>query len=307
MAPREESDKVQIRRVRVSDEANRVLEQIAKKYGCTYKGRLSISGLLSQIADGRLQVSRPDLAIVQQTRPDLPILEKNEKPPLLKLEIEVLSNLNGTIAEITKKIRDVDGNIYRARAVENSKNSHIQMAISIPQKCSLTELIRSFYEITIKDILKFNEEDKLEKLLEIVDPHQKRRYEDYKSKKDKNANIQDFFDSRTIDYKSEKLIQNIIVTVGFKVIMNNDPGSLCTLAQLIAEKHISISSINLNYDPYENQYLVNFCLGFSPVVDKMSEKIESIYKLMKSLEGLDFVERVEQLDAGPLDYEKELY
>lgn len=275
-------DTIRVRRVRISDRANQVLEQIAKQYGCTYNKKLSISGLLSQIAEGRLKVIRPELSIHKPIAPSVPLIE---------LDIEVHSNLNGTLAKIAKIIALYQANIYKAKAVENNKNSKIKILLSLPENCSLAKLIKSLYEITVGDILDFNEEENLEKLLEVIDFEYSRIYK--RGGKKGTSEIRKLFENNT-EYKTEKLITNITCTIGFQFIIDNKPGTLDKLTHKIAEKRISINSISIDFNANEDTNLVNMYLGCSPSTAEVSQKFDSIKKYIKSLKTLDFVKSVKQ-------------
>lgn len=280
-------DDIRVRRVKISERDEQALKQIAERYGCIYNKKLSISSLLSQIADGRLKISKPELSFIKNKASNIPLVE---------LEIEVLSNLNGILAEISAKISKFEGNIYKSKAVEHSKNSHIKMAISIPQSHNLAEIVKSLYSITIENVLEFNKEDKLEKLLEIIDINQYQRYKEHKKNNSINLKIKDFFHSSLIDYKSKKLVTNIVLIIGFQIVIDNQPGTLSKLAYKIAKKQISISSINIDFIPDQNQNLVNLFLGFGPVIDQVFQEIGNIQTFMRNLKNLDFVESVRQLN-----------
>jgi uncharacterized protein with ACT and thioredoxin-like domain len=282
-----EEDTIRVRRVKISERANRVLEEIAKQYGCTYNKKLSISGLLSQIAEGRLKVIRSELTVAPSV-------------PLIELDIEVHSNLNGTLAEIAKKIADSKANIYRVKAVETSKNSKIKILLFVPESCSLAKLVKSLYGITVGDVLDFNEEENLDNLLEVIDFDYSRIYKRAK-KKGTNVKIRELFEE-TIEYKTEKLITNITCTIGFQFIIDNEPGTLDALTHKIAEKRISINSISIDFNANENTNLVNMCLGFCPSTDEVSQKFDSIKKYIKSLKTLDFVKSVRQRSVDYLNY-----
>lgn len=279
-----EANKVRVRRVKISDQTERTLLQLAEKYNCIYNGRLSISKLLSQIAEGHLKISKTEPTVVKY---------KSFSVPLIELEIEILSNLNGTLAEIAKRIADAQGNIYRARAIENIKNTNIKIELSIPKNSSLIQLIKSLYEIKIRDVIKFNDGRNLEILMEVIDPEQKRRYKRFK-KSNSNVKIEDFFNSSVIDYQDERLVKNVICTSSFQIVIDNQPGTLNKLTHKIAEKHISICSIDIDVSPSEDKNLVSLSLGFIPTLDDISQKIESIHKFMRNLKTLDYVESVKQ-------------
>lgn len=318
-----EDNTVRVRKVRLSAQDDQELEKIAKRYSCTYNRSPSLSKLLSRIASGHLSVSRSELPLAKRTVSTVPLIE---------LEIEVLSNLNGTLAEIAKRIGDCNGNIYRASAVEKSRNSNIKIALFIPKLLSkdsnLKKLVKSLYEITVEHVWKFNEKEKLETLLGVIDPveklkyeHQK-NYEQHKEEKEKHnfkknqhkdrehgpLKIEDYFDIRchkidNSNYRNRKLVTKLICTIGYQIVIDNQPGTLAKLTREIAEKHISISSIDIDFSIHEDKNLVALCLGFCPVVDEVSPRIETIQKFMADLDNLNFVESVKQLSVYHLNGE----
>jgi predicted regulator of amino acid metabolism with ACT domain len=269
-----------VHRVKISEQDWATLEHLTKKYGCTYDGKLSISGLLSQIAEGRLKLTAP-------------AAKENLNVQLIQLDIEVLSNLNGTLAAITKIIAKHNCNIYRAMAVENSVNSHVRMEIYVPPELPLSELFNSLNKIIINDIFDFNEDAKLENLLKVIDEDQYRRYLKSKTK----AVIRDWFEE-IIDYKSIKIVKAITVGIGFQLVTKNQKGTLHELTDKIAQKRASISDIKITYDQKENKSFIYLLLSFSEIGDDLFKRIASIQKFMSDLKEPASILEVNQLDLG---------
>jgi ACT domain-containing protein len=158
----------------------------------------------------------------------------------------------------------------------------------------LIKLIKSLYEIKVRDILQFNEGKNLERLMEIIDPVEKRKYE-LKKEINSDVRIEDFFNPSKINhYQDECLVKNVFCTISFQVVINNQPGTLNKLTHEIAKKHISICSIDIDVSSNEDKNVVRLSLGFVPDLDDISQKIESIQKFMRSLIALDYVHSAKQ-------------
>lgn len=280
-----------VKRVTLNKSDELALKKIAEKHGCIYNKKLSISRLLYEIASGRLEITSKQSSAIKSKYP-------NE--PLIELDIEVLSNLNGILAEITRKISDFNGNIYRAEAVENSINSHIKIDLSVPKSESLKILAKSLCDITIEKVIHFNTKDKLENLLKALDESQYSRYKATKGSK-KNTKIEDYINSQNADYLNEKIVKSVVIIVGLQILLDNKPGIFTLVAQKIAKEKVSISSINMDYLPDKNQNLVNLCLGFGPIIDQVFEEIGNMESFIRRLKTIDGVRSVKQLGVDNVD------
>ncbi|WP_334918546.1 hypothetical protein [Nostoc sp.] len=278
----------------MSEHVEQKLKQLAEENKCEYHGKPSISKLLSKIANGYLEIKKKS-----------PLESELQCVPLVQLEITVLSNLNGTIAEIANKLANFGVNIFQAKSKEDS--NVIQLIVHIPEEIknkktqkrhNLIELFNSLQEINIKSIVNYNEYNKLEKLLFLLSTKARENYIFYqerikaetKAGKQKNKKTNEYFSEGEFlkeylleFYGSQSIVTNVNCMIGYEVIINNQTGTLAELTSKIAEKFFSIIYLEIDISPDKRTNIINLILGFYPLAthEKVFEKLSSIKILME--------------------------
>jgi hypothetical protein len=271
----------QVKRIRMSQQVDEQLKQLAQQNNCEYHGKPSINKLLSQIASGYLEIKKKSLS---ESKP--------EGVPLVQLEITVLSNLNGTIAQIANKLANFGVNIFQAKSKENA--DIIRLIVHIPEEIknkntqkrhSLIELFKSLEEITIERILDYNEYKKLEKLLSALDSGARENYIFYKERiKNENSTEEKLLKEYLLDfYGNQSIVKNINCMIGYRVVINNQAGTLAELTSKISEKFFSIICLDIDVSPDKNTNIIDLILGFYPLGshEKVFEKLSNIKTLME--------------------------
>jgi predicted regulator of amino acid metabolism with ACT domain len=275
------------RRVKLSPEINQQIESIAKRYNCMYGDKPNLSELLQQIGDGRLNVVRQSLSAISPH-------------PLIELEIEVLSDMNGILAEISGRIAKCRGNIYQAKADQHRFHRSIKVAVFIPDTTNLPRLIKDLREITFEDLQKFNTHKQQLQVLKTIAPEEARPYE-ILSKREGEHKMEEFFRNVSPDHKSRRMIVNISFVIGFQVTLDNQPGVLSALSHQISEKYISIRSISIITNPDQQSNLAEIYLGFNSETVASFDSIENIRKFIKGLKTLPFIRNVTQFSIAYSD------
>ncbi|YAG16479.1 hypothetical protein NSTC745_05855 [Nostoc sp. DSM 114161] len=302
----------QVKRIRMSEDVEQKLKQLAEENKCEYHGKPSISKLLSKIANGYLEIKKKS-----------PVESELQCVPLVQLEITVLSNLNGTIAEIANKLANFGVNIFQAKSKEHS--NAIQLIVHIPEEIknqkthkrhSLIELFNSLQEINVERIINYNEYNKLEKLLSALSTKARENYIFYKERikaetktvkqKNKKSN-EDSSEEELLKeyllefYSSQSIVTNINCMIGYQVVINNQAGTLAELTSKIAEKFFSIIWLEIDVSPDKRTNIINLILGFYPLGnhEKVFEKLSSIKILMEKeiFQDLNNVIEARQLSA----------
>jgi hypothetical protein len=160
---RKDNSKRVLRFPRLSDEELALLKQTAQKLKVTYDGQPTIPGLIKEIARGRLVVTNA-----------LELSENHDAVShnsLVDLDIEVISDANGVMVLIAKKICDVQGNIFYAHADGKRPKKNISIGLAIDEELHLVNLIKMIKSIKFSDISKFNNSEQLVRLAIDLNQH----------------------------------------------------------------------------------------------------------------------------------------
>jgi predicted regulator of amino acid metabolism with ACT domain len=305
------------KKISVNDIQYDALLKIAGQYGCTRcKGgedSPDIGELVRQIADGRrLQVI-------------------SAAPPLedgLILDIVVLSNLNGTLSEIAKKISQSGCDIRNASAGIGPEGERtLRIEIQSPDLNRLPELAKSLYQITVGDLMTYNDqsEDKLRALLKTIctlgfsDAKFKGANSTFVILQTEN-NTQTFFQGmkQNLDlYKNIKVVRTVVVSIALRFGATNQKGTLWQVTQKIAAAQISITDLRIRFHS-NNKNMLDLLLNIPvpsneiPVPSKAEEingeeidpdegranRLAKIGELITSLNDFEFVDSVVQINPA---------
>lgn len=275
-------------RVQITEAENDTLRTIGENYGCIYRGKFSISRLLSKIASGELNITRKNYHY--SIKQDIPLIE---------LTIEVLSDLNGTIYKISETIGISQGNIFGIKAKDHENK--INISLSLPKNCDLHKLFDDLSKISINDVVEYNTLEKIEELISKMSPETKNYYDRLEKGSSDALKVKDKF---LYDFGEQKLVSHIYCSFGFEIRVKNKPGNLGKLTRVISDNKISIASIEQEIDPNSSKYnLAKIFLGFVPSNKNYSvqDEIKSIEKFIDNLNKLDYISGVKRIS---IDYIK---
>jgi ACT domain-containing protein len=277
-------------RIQLDSEHQQTLSSIALEHGCVYNGKGNLSFLLEKVATGILEINSPALREEKKQR--------TSSEQLVGLELKILSDLNGVIALITEKIgKGYKGNIYDIKA--RNADPNMRITLHIPKEVDLNHLIADLRTITVRELLKFNQLEKKEKLLEAISPEHKRSYDLLKKKKESN-NYQEFeqlINNFLEDFHEKSIIIELILIIGFRAEIKNIPGNLSILAKELAQKYISILEIDQKVAEDGQKNIADLFLGFNPLPQKKPiNEIKNIKRFTEKLKKMECIEDISQLN-----------
>ncbi len=268
-------------RVQMSPETKIVLENLAEKYGCIYGKKPYISGLLTQIADGRLALSR-----------SAPSQHSFAHLSLLKLRIWLPTGIKGSFAFIASKIADLNGKIFKFQVDSENHPISAQIWLYIPEDVDLRSFILTLQEIKIQDVMKFNEADEILAALEQT-KHLNRNAYNHQEKDTQNLHLRQ---ERLVDeIMNQKLLLDIACTIGLKLIAVNQIGLLAKVMYEIAEQGFFISSAKQDFD-FEGKDIMELLITLHPTSQsQMPQEIEKINTIAKHLKKIPAIKEVKHL------------
>lgn len=273
-------------RVQINEGELKALEKIGDRYGCIYRGKLSLSRFLSKVASGELNIAHQELI-----KPEAP------SKPLIELSFKTISDLNGTIAAIAQKIADFQGNIFGILAKDY--DDVIKISLSLPEKCEIYSLFDSLMQITIQDIESYNSIDKKEHLMGVIKPEVKAYYDKLRNiNPEHRKNVMNEF---LKDNKNVSILSHVSCAIGFKIKIKNTPGRLAELTKKFAKHHISIVFIEQDLDIRDPNFnSANIFLGFTPKQEiEYFKEIRNIENFTNSLKRLNYVKTIKRIS---IDY-----
>lgn len=263
-------------RVQMYPETEKYLEQIAKEHNCLYGNKPSIAELLAQIYSGRLIVSKANINLNHK-------LDNSS----IAFLIEVPRYIAGTIAIVSEIIAEHKGNI---RAVKNRSRDNLgilQVFLSLPPESDLSKLITELENIRIKQLFHLNETKELQT---IAMEFESRLIGGRK----KVVSLDNFLE--------QKLISNMACVMGFKLVIQDEVGTLAKVANIIAETRLLIYSISENFSDDANEAIIKLFLYLRPTAESsINKQIEKIAGVIKQLEKIEEVKDVEPLSVDSLD------
>ncbi|AFY57625.1 Phosphoenolpyruvate carboxylase, type 1 [Rivularia sp. PCC 7116] len=269
-------------RVQMSPETKHFLENLAEKYGCIYGKKPYISGLLTQIADGRLALSR--------SAPSQRSLSFSHLS-LLRLQIWLPSGIRGSFAFIASKIADFNGNIFKFQVESEKHPVLVQIVLCIPEDADLKSLIKTLQEIKIQDVMKFNQADEILAALEQTKNHNRNIYKN-PDKDDQKLQLEE----RLVDeIMNQKLLLDIACTIGLRLMAHNQVGILAQVMYDIAKQGFFISSVKQDFD-FEGKDVIELLITLHPTSQSEMpteiEKINTIAKILKKIPGIKDVQHL---------------
>lgn len=269
-------------RVQMSSETKLVLENLAQENGCLYGGKPHISGLLTQIADGRLVLNRA-----------IPPQHSLPRAPLLKLRLWFPIGLKGTLAATVQKIADFGGNIFKAKVNSEVDKATAQILLSIPESSDLSAFITALQQIKIKDIVAFNE---TEEILNAMNQTKKLNYNLYKEQEPDTQKKKSIQDRLVANVLNQNLLLDISCTIGLKLVAHNQVGILAKVTCEIAAQGFFVSSVKQDFDSNKSHDIIEFLLTLQATPqNEMSKEIPKIYSIVKALKNIPAITEVQRL------------
>ena len=270
-------------RVQMSPETKLFLENLAEKYGCVYGKKPYISGLLTQIADGRLALSR---SVPSQNSLRFSGIS------LLRLRIWLPTGIRGSFAFIASKIADFNGNIFKFQVDSESQPVSAQILLYIPDDADLKKLINTLQEIKIQDVMKFNEADEILAALEQTKNLNRNVYKN----QEKDVQKLQLRQERLVDeIMNQKLLLDIACTIGLRLIALNQVGILAKVMHEIADQGFFVSSAKQDFD-FEGKDIIELLITLHPTSpSQMPQEIEKVNTIVKILKQIPAIKDVQNL------------
>lgn len=277
-----------VTRVGIDPNDRKQLEYIAKEFDCTERGRASIKQLLEDIATGRLSLSKK-VNVEESKEEGFQILGLGDEN-LIELTLNVISDLNGTIALITRKIKEQGGNIYQAIAEESTD----MITVIFSLKKSEANLIKNISNIKFGDVLKFNGIEKQKHFLEIVNPQLKNVIQWLEQNKEaEKSSLEKAIDT----HLAIKIVKSIKQSFYFQIKADNRLGVLNSIAEEMALNKVTIISINQFNDYQDDTCKINLFAGVS-LLEEENNTFTSIDQLKKDIENIDGIRTVRHRNWG---------
>jgi uncharacterized protein with ACT and thioredoxin-like domain len=269
-------------RIQMSSQTRLTLESLAEKYGCLYGGKPHVSGLLAQLADGRLVLSQ-----VTSSQPYFSCL------PLLKLRLWFPEGLRGSFAQVADRIANQGGNIIRVSMDTGIDSATAEVLLSIAEGSDLGALITALQEIRIQDVLPFNKE---EEILAALDQTRKLSYSLYKEQESDLQRKKTFEERLLSSIINQKLLLDISCTIGLRVIARNQVGTLAKVTYEIAEQGFFVSQVKQDFDSFDGKDIIELLLTLRPKLQaELPQEIHKINTIVITLERIPAVKAVQRL------------
>ena len=269
-------------RVQMSPQAKQVLENLASEYGCLYGGKPHISGLLAQIADGRLAIGKKTLSS-----------PGSSYIPLLKLRVWLPVGLRGSFAQIAQRIAYFGGNIFKATVDSNVGQVIVNILFSMPDSTNLSDFLHALQQIKIKDVAPFNSSEEILAAISQTKALLHHSEELESNQKTEKPSVEARLAAQVTH---RKLLLDISCTIGIRLVSKNQSGVLAKVVNKIAEQGFFLSLIQQKFNPDEQTDIIDLLLTLEPLIfSKISqemEKIKTIEVILKKIPEIQDVWRL---------------
>jgi hypothetical protein len=246
-------------RLQMSTETRIALEHLSVEYGCLYGGKPHISGLLAQLADGRLELKARN-----SSKPYL------LNAPLLKLTFYLPDGLKGGFSQVASAISGSGGNVFKFDVSTKAGLAQAQVLVALPESSNLSALVTSLQEIKVRDVMEFNNEEEI--LMAINRLNGSDLYpvsifsRNNPSEGGLNPREQRSLADRVADEIIDRpLLFDLTCTIGLRLIVSNQVGTLFTVTRTIAEQGFSVSSAKQEFDAVEGNDIIELLLTLHPL------------------------------------------
>lgn len=244
-------------RVQLSDELRQEIENMAKKHGCYYGEKASMSKFLAKIATKQLMI-----------REASPWKGQSDDNHLIDLHVKLPCNLNGLISKITGIFGNREINI--CKVISNENDSYSRFTLSCPKSIELQSLFDEIKNIKFKDVAEFNNSSKIIDFLRAVGDNLNSKEEDFlRTIGDKLKDEEKEKKERILNrYYENQIVQDLYLVLRFRIDIKNKPKELHNILEKLSKNKISIISIKIdtkiesNGDQRTN--IINLLIGFHP-------------------------------------------
>lgn len=274
-------------RVQMSPQSKQVLENLATEYGCLYGGKPHISGLLAQIADGRLAIGKKTLSSSVPSH-----------IPLLKLRVWLPVGLRGSFAQIAQRIAYFGGNIFKATVDSHVERVIVDILFSMPESSNLSDFLDTLQQLKIKDVAPYNSS---EEILAAISQTKAILHHSEESEFDQKAEKRSVEARLAAQVTHRKLLLDISCTIGIRLISKNQSGVLAKVVNEIAEHGFFLSLIQQNFNPAEQTDTIDLLLTLEPLTSrKISQEMETIKTIEATLKKIPAIQDVCRLGMDNL-------
>lgn len=229
-------------KIKLRNEERANLEQIAAHYECFRGENPHLQKLIRLIASGDLEVKKPSTAEISSRK-----LPSN----LIQLRIQVKANVNGILLKISDIIAKHNGDIYLAKASEDSHIIFISLNLSSSK--NLVKLADDIKKVNFSDLIQFNSRKQKEKILSDFFPENFKLYDQFKETmitgKESKTNKEILLDERLKYYLGKSnfhLIFDVSYTITLRLEIKHHRGTLFEILKKIADNQLSISSVEID-------------------------------------------------------------
>jgi hypothetical protein len=277
-------------RLQMSSQTRQALELISLDYGCLYGGKPHISGLLAQIADGRLEL-KPRISL----RPHL------LNDPLLKLTFCLPGRLRGGLFQVSSAICNAGANIFKVNVSDKAGIANAQVLISLPESCDLGTLVKMLQRIRIRDVGEFNTKeeilDAIHQWKSTASSPQSSAFRDDPLKDGLDIQQQRMLTDRLVDKTAEQqLLSDLSLTFGLRLIASNQVGVMFKVTREIAEQGFNLSSAVQEFDVSTGNDIIDLMLTLHlrQQIDLAAEvqKINVIEAILLKVSAIKSIQRL---------------
>jgi glycine cleavage system regulatory protein len=274
-------------RVQIRPESRKKLDEIALQFSCTYNNKPSLTELLSEIANGNIQLTSSTSSQAQKKRDGF----------ILQLTIFVPFYFVGIIHLVTKAISESKGNIIELETHRSTNQNEVievgvmNILVQVNNIEDVQSLLNNIYNIKLKSLkeLKLNPDKSIDKLEEsyifVLKQHHVSEEE--------------------INIDNKRLIIEIRCTIGVTAEVNNTPGVASRLTEILADRGILISSMRVRQNQFDrNISSMDLHLFFHPFsASEAEQKLASIEHVKEEIkgdkiDGKEYVLNVKNLDIA---------
>ena len=269
-----EQKEFKLARVRINPQDRKYIEQVALNCGSTDNNKKpSLKQLLEDIGTGRLEVI-PAVQIEAQAKK---LEERNST--LFELAVTMVCDLNGTLAVISKIVRDCGGDLHQTIAEVSNDKVIVIFGCDKGEK----EIIERINQMTFGDVAAYNGFDKRKHFIERIDP---KAMEAYRAMQTENRRI-NYIDTAIKDYLETKIVIHVEQSFYLQIEVKTKRGVFHDVMQTLANKKVSVLSTNQLIDYKKDVGYINLFAGIN--MSDYDKDFNGIDKLKREIESLDNV------------------
>ena len=272
-------------RVQLREDTKNRLKEIAIQFSCTYGGKPSLTSLLSNIANGQLQLTSLSANSEKQ----------NSSGYVIQLSITLPFYFSGIIYLITDSIAENCANILELNTHDfisssEEKKGALNILIRLQKLEDLENLLKSLRDIKLDSLRNFNP-NKTSKI-DRLETQYINKLKQQLGELDEDLDILLESNSEGKNLPKARLIDDIRCTLGISICVENKSGMAATVTKKIALENILISHISVKRNSQKKGFSnMELHLFFQPFSFKETQEgIKKIFDVIKSIEEENGVE-----------------